>query len=78
MAVVLLTDNNRHSISEQVVVAIITIAIIGVTYLLMRLSGRISTIIGEAGASLISRVMGMILASIAATNVLDGIRAYFG
>jgi len=40
-------------------------------------SGWISKIIGEGGASIVSRVMGLILASIAATNVLEGLKEYF-
>jgi multiple antibiotic resistance protein len=34
-------------------------------------------LIGEGGANIISRVMGMILASVAATEVLEGIKEYF-
>jgi multiple antibiotic resistance protein len=34
--------------------------------------------IGDSGASIISRVMGLILSSVAVTSVLAGIRDYFG
>jgi multiple antibiotic resistance protein len=43
----------------------------------MRGAGAISRTIGNAGASIISRVMGMILASVAASEVLEGIKEYF-
>jgi multiple antibiotic resistance protein len=40
-------------------------------------AGFISKIIGDGGASIVSRVMGLILASIATTNVLEGVKEYF-
>jgi multiple antibiotic resistance protein len=38
----------------------------------------ISRTIGSGGASIVSRVMGMILASVAASEVLEGLKQYFG
>jgi multiple antibiotic resistance protein len=38
----------------------------------------IHRIIGNSGASVISRVMGLILASVATANALEGIKLYFG
>jgi multiple antibiotic resistance protein len=43
----------------------------------MRASGVISKFLGVAGAILISKIMGLILASIAATNILLGIKEFF-
>ena len=40
-------------------------------------SGEPSRLIGSGGASIVSRVMGLILASIAATHVLEGAKEYF-
>jgi len=77
MAVVLLTENNQHSFLEQTITAVEVIVVIAITYLLMLCAGRISRLIGTGGASIVSRVMGMILASIAAANVLEGIKEYF-
>ena len=77
MAVVLLTENSRHSIVEQVVVALLMLGVVGAAYVFMRGAGWISKMIGVGGASIVSRVMGLILASIAATNVLEGIKEYF-
>lgn len=77
MAVVLLTENSRHSVIEQSVSALLMLAVVAATYVLMRGAGWISRVIGDAGASIVSRVMGLILASIAAANVLDGIKLHF-
>ena len=77
MAVVLLTENSRHSLLEQSVTALLMLLVVGAAYLLMLGAGWISKVIGEGGASIVSRVMGLILASIAASNVLEGIKEYF-
>jgi multiple antibiotic resistance protein len=77
MAVVLLTENARISVSNQLVCALLTLAVIIISYLLMLAAGFISRLIGDGGASIISRVMGLILASIATTHVLEGIKEYF-
>ncbi len=77
MAIVLLTENDRHSIVDQLITACVMLVVIALTYGMMRCAGSISRLIGSAGASIVSRVMGMILASIAATNVLEGLRLYF-
>lgn len=77
MAVVLLTENGRHSILEQAFTALTMLAVVFVTYLLMLGAGLLYKFIGDGGASVISRVMGLILASIAATNILQGIKDYF-
>lgn len=78
MAVVLLTENGETSVPEQGLIAILMLLVVGVAYGLMLGAGWISKLIGEGGASIISRVMGLILASIATDNVLEGIQAHFG
>jgi multiple antibiotic resistance protein len=77
MAVVLMTQNDLHTVDEQVVTAILMLVVIGITYLLMRGASLITRLIGEGGANIVSRVMGMILASVAATEVLEGLKHYF-
>ena len=46
--------------------------------LLLLAAGRIHGFIGKAGAAVISRVMGLLVASLAATKVLTGIRDFYG
>lgn len=77
MAVVLLTENGENSVAEQAMIAVLMLVVVGAAYALMLGAGWISKIIGEGGASIISRVMGLILASIATDNVLEGIAAHF-
>lgn len=78
LAAVLLTEKNRFSFWEQVQTASMMLAVLLVTYLLMLLSGHVNRLIGSSGASVISRVMGLILASIATSNTLSGFTLYFG
>lgn len=77
MAVVLMTQNDLHTLDEQVVTAVLMLAVVGAAYILMRCAGPITRIIGDGGANIVSRVMGMILASVAATEVLEGLKQYF-
>lgn len=78
LAAVLLTENNRFSIWEQVQTVSMMLAVLVVAYILMLLASPVMRLIGSSGASVISRVMGLILASVATSNTLSGIRLYFG
>jgi multiple antibiotic resistance protein len=73
LAIVLLTDNSSFTIAEQGVTAMVMFSFILVAYVLMRLANPIIRLIGHAGAAIISRVMGMILASVAAHAVLEAL-----
>jgi len=77
LAAVLMTENTRFSVTEQVITAAIMVGVLIITLGLMLAANGINRIIGEAGASVISRVMGLILTSAAATSVLNGIKTFF-
>lgn len=77
LAAVLLTDNTRYNVWEQVQTAGVVLFVLLLTLILMLISSPIIRFIGLSGASVISRVMGMILASVAANNVLSGIKIYY-
>ncbi len=77
MMVVLLTNNNHFKIVEQTTTTAVMVVVLLITFILMLFAGKISKIIGRHGASVISRVMGLILASVAVTSVLQGIKEYF-
>ncbi|WP_369854506.1 MarC family protein [Candidatus Thalassolituus haligoni] len=78
MAAVLLTDNHRFSIIHQAATSLVILSVLVVTLVFMLLASRIQKVIGEGGASVISRVMGLILAAVAVNSVLTGIQIYFG
>jgi len=77
LAVVLLADSERSSFLSQSKVAIVLLVILLINYILMRLANKIHQRIGNSGAIVISKVMGLILASMAANNILMGIKTFF-
>lgn len=77
LAAVLLTENTRYSLWEQTQTAATMLLVLLVVYVLLLGSTWISRLIGESGASVVSRVMGLILASVATNNTLAGIKDYF-
>ena len=78
LAAVLLTEHNRYSVREQVQTVWMIFAVLLVNWVLMLMAGRVNRSTGSSGASVVSRIMGMILASVATANTLAGIKAYFG
>ncbi len=77
LAAVLMTENNRFDILQQVITTGIMLLVVVIAMVLMLIATPVHRLIGNAGASIISRVMGLILASVAVTNVLAGIKVYF-
>ncbi len=77
MAVVLLTENQTHTLLDQVSTAAMMLLVVAMTFVFMLLAGKFSQLIGTGGASVVSRVMGLILASVAASHVLEGAKEYF-
>jgi len=77
MAAVLLTDNHRFNIMDQAITAGTMLVVLGVTLLLLLFATRIQKIIGDTGASILSRISGLILASVAIDSILTGIKMYF-
>lgn len=77
MAVVLLTDNHIHTLTQQLITTLLLLVVIVITCILLLASNFIQKRIGEAGIIVISKVMGLILASYAAQSILTGIKEFF-
>lgn len=73
LAIVLLTDNNEFAIVDQATTAAVMVCVLAVAYICMLLADPIIRAIGNSGAAVVSRVMGMILASVAADAVLTAV-----
>ena len=73
LAIVLLTDNNRFSIPDQAATACIMLAVVGIACVLMLAAGPIIRLIRVTGAAIVSRVMRMILAAVAADKVIAAV-----
>lgn len=72
LAVVILTDNNRFSVAEQAVTAGLMALVLLATLVILLAANPLHRLIGDAGASVVSRVMGMVLAAVAVDAVLAG------
>ncbi len=77
LTVVLLTKNSEYSIWEQFQSSIALILVLIIVLILLLIAGKVHKIIGNAGASIISRVMGLILSAVAIANIIDGIKESF-
>ena len=77
LAAVLMTENNEYSFVQQLQTTGVMLSVMVVVLVLMLASSFIHRFIGNSGASIISRVMGLILSSVAVNNILEGIKVYF-
>jgi len=77
LAAVLLTENARYSVWQQAQITATMLAVLLVVFVLMLGASWIHRFVADSGASIISRVMGLILAAVATTNTLAGIKEYF-
>jgi len=77
LAVVLLTDNHIYTIQEQVITTLNMLFVLLLTCFLLLGAKAIQSRIGNSGIILISKIMGLILASFAVQSVLSGIKEYF-
>jgi multiple antibiotic resistance protein len=70
MAAIVLTDNDRYGLGEQAATAAVLAIVLAATCALMLLSDPVLRVLGENGASILVRVMGMILAALSVELVL--------
>jgi multiple antibiotic resistance protein len=73
MAVIVLTDNDVYTIPEQAETAVMLLLVLFINYLLLRSSERILKVIGRQGASILVRVMGIILAALSVELVMSAL-----
>lgn len=73
LAIVLLTDNNRFSVQEQIITGTVMVSVVAVALGCMLLATPILRVIGNGGAAIVSRVMGMVLAAVAVDAVIAGV-----
>jgi len=73
MAVIVLTDNDVYTVPQRLQTGAVLIVVLFVTYLLLLFSDGILRVIGRQGASVLVRVMGLILCSLAVEIVLTAL-----
>ncbi|MGI9283333.1 MAG: MarC family protein [Endozoicomonas sp.] len=72
-AVVVLTDNRRYGIEDQVLTSLVLLSVLLITYLLLLAANTIHNWLGDSGSAILIRVMGMILGALAVEIVLQGL-----
>ncbi|MGC1514292.1 MAG: MarC family protein [Maribacter sp.] len=77
MAVVLLTDNHIYSIQQQTITTVLVLVVVGLTCGILLAANTVQKHIGSYGITVISKIMGLILASYAVQSILSGISNYF-
>ena len=78
LAVVLLTNNHIFTIQQQTITTAIVLFVIVITCLILLTANHLQKRIGNYGITVLSKIMGMILASYAVQSILSGISSYFG
>src|ERR1700745_4279299 len=73
MAVIVLTDNDVYTVPERIQTGIVLLVVLFLTYVLLLFSDGILRVIGRQGASVLVRVMGIILCSLAVEIVLTAL-----
>lgn len=78
LTVVLLTDNNVRTIGEQAQTTAILALCLACFFVLFAVSGFVFRVLGRFGVEIITRVFGLILASIAVNGLIVAIKLSFG
>jgi multiple antibiotic resistance protein len=78
LTVVLLTDDHRFDIVQLSLTTGVLAVVLAITLVVLLLAAPIARLIGAAGTSVISRVMGMILMALAVHTVLSAFGAWLG
>lgn len=73
MAVVLLTDNNVYTVWQQAETAVLLLLVLAFTYARLVGAELVQRLLGRTGASVVSRIMGLILAALAVQSILTGL-----
>ena len=77
LVVVLLTDNYKHNIPEQVVTTLMLLVVMVLTCLVLLTAERIQRQLGLTGINVMSRISGLILAALSVETSLDGLTSRF-
>ncbi|WP_223577655.1 MarC family protein [Kangiella taiwanensis] len=76
MAAILLTDNHVYDIQTQVGTSLIMLGVLAVAFLFMLAASPILKVIGQNGAAILIRVMGLILAAMSLEFILEAFKIF--
>jgi multiple antibiotic resistance protein len=74
-AAVVLTNNDLYSVPMQVLTGVALLVVLAVTYVMLLGASFVYRVLGQSGAEVLIRVMGLILASLAVEMLLQALNA---
>lgn len=75
ISAIILLSSSFHGPVEQSSLLLVILACMLITYVVLRLSERVDRLLGETGRSILTRLLGVILAALAVQFVADGVKA---
>lgn len=78
LTVVVLTDDHRFDFIQLASTTGVLIVVLAIQLALFLLAVPLSKVLGESGANILSRIMGMILVALAVNMVLTGVGGWLG
>jgi multiple antibiotic resistance protein len=73
LAIILLTDNNRFTVSEQATTLGVLAVVLSLLLLIFLMSDMISRLIGRGGTNVLRRIMGIIIAAISVNLIVSAL-----
>lgn len=73
MTIVLMSDDDRYNLPGQARTVMVLLGVLLITYGIFRLAMVLQRYLGETGASIVKRIMGLLLCAIAVDTILSGI-----
>lgn len=74
---ILLQSQNAGDYASRAVIAGVMLAVLVLTALCFLVAGRIMGLLGVTGINVMTRVLGIVLAALAVSNIIEGLRASF-
>jgi multiple antibiotic resistance protein len=71
LACVVLTDNNEFTVAQQAITCALLLSVLGLTLVVLLQANRVYRLIGMSGATLLVRVLGLLLAAIAVEMTVE-------
>ncbi len=74
LTTVMLMTGQTQTSTDRLMMSLVILAVIVVSLVILLLAQKLSRLLGQTGANVISRLLGLILAALAVQFVIDGIR----